>query len=92
MIWVLPSFLNLLFSNYNVSSIHDEFNSMNMEALPLSEQSDLTKKITNSQNYLFDQSFLFTALVLSISIAISVILFARRSWLNLKVYNQNYHI
>ena len=65
---------------------------MDMEALPPSEQSDLTKKITNSQNYLFDQSFSFIVLVLSISIAISVILFARRSWSNLKVYNQNYHI
>ena len=71
---------------------HDEFHNMDMEALHPSEQSDLTKKITNSQNYLFDQSFSFTVLVLSISIAISVILFARRSWLNLKAYNQNYHI
>ena len=71
---------------------HDEFHNMDMEALHSSEQSDLTKKITNSQNYPFDQSFSFIVLVLSISIAISVILFARRSWLNLKVYNQNYHI
>ena len=71
---------------------YDEFHNMDMEAWLPTEQSDLTKKITNSQNYLFDQSFSFTALVLSISIAISVILFARRSWLNLKVYNQNYHI
>lgn len=71
---------------------HDEIHNMDMEAWLPTEQSDLTKKITNSQNYLFDQSFSFIVLVLSISIAISVIFFTRRSWLILKVYNQNYHI
>ncbi|HEX7143583.1 MAG TPA: CopD family protein [Nitrososphaeraceae archaeon] len=71
---------------------HDEFHNMDMKIWLPSEQSDLTKKITNSQNYLFDQSFSFIVLVLSISIAISVIFFTRRSWLNLKIYNQNYHI
>jgi hypothetical protein len=62
---------------------------MDMVTLPYSEQSDSTKT-TNNQNHLFDQSFSFITLLLSISIAISVILFARRSWLNLKIYNQNY--
>ena len=71
---------------------HDEIHNMDMEAWLPTEQSDLTKKIINSQNYLFDQSFSFIVLVLSISIAISVIFFTRRSWLILKVYNQNYHI
>ena len=71
---------------------HDEFHNMGMKVWLPSEQSDLTKKITNTQNYLFDQSFSFIVLVLSISIAISVIFFTRRSWLNLKIYNQNYHI
>ncbi len=60
-----------------------------MIMLPPSEQSD-SAKTTNNKNHLFDQSFSFITLLLSISIAISVILFARRSWLNLKIYNQNY--
>ena len=70
---------------------HDEFHNMGMVTSPPSEQLDSTK-LNNSQNYLFDQSFSFLVIVLSISIAISVIFFTRRSWLNLKVYNQNYHI
>ena len=50
---------------------HDEFHNMDMEALPLSEQSDLTKKITNSQNYLFDQSFSYCTCIVYINCNIS---------------------
>jgi hypothetical protein len=62
---------------------------MDMVTLPYSEQSDSTKT-TNNQNHLFDQFFSFIILLLSILIALSVILFARQGWLNLKIYNQNY--
>ena len=67
----------------------DNFHNMDMVTLPYSEQSDSTKT-TNNQNHLFDQFFSFITLLLSISIALSVILFARQGWLNLKIYNQNY--
>jgi copper transport protein len=66
----------------------DNFHNMDMMTLPHFEQSESTKN-TNNQNHLFDQSFSFITLLLSISIAILVILFARQGWLNLQIYNQN---
>jgi copper transport protein len=66
----------------------DNFHNMDMMILPHSEQSESTKT-TNNQNHLVDQFFSFITLLLSISITILVILFARQGWLKLKIYNQN---
>jgi hypothetical protein len=67
----------------------DNFHNMDMMTLPQSEQSNSTNT-TNNQNHIFDKSFSFITLLLSISIAILVILFTRQGWLNLKIYNQNH--
>ncbi len=61
---------------------------MNMMAMNLYGDSDMQKTMNiNNQN--FDKTFSLIAFALSISIAILVILFIKRGWRNLKLYNQN---
>ena len=50
------------------------------------------QKMTDVNNQNFDQFFSYIALFLSIFIAISIILFVKRSWTNLKLYNQSNHL
>jgi copper transport protein len=54
----------------------------------LSGHSD-TQKTTNIHSQNFDQFFSYMALLLSISIAILMIFFVKRRWINLKLYNQS---
>ena len=60
---------------------------MNMMSMNPYGDSDMQKMTSvNDQN--FDQSFSYVALLLSILIATLMILFIKRSWINLKLYNQ----
>jgi copper transport protein len=67
--------------------------SHNMNMMPMNPFGDSDmQKTTNTHSqpiYPFDETFSFMAFLLSISIAILMILFVKRSWINLKLYNQS---
>lgn len=67
-----------------------ESHNMNMMSMNPFGDSDM-QKMTDVNNQNFDQFFSYMALFLSILIAISIILFVKRSWANLKLYNQSGH-
>jgi copper transport protein len=64
-----------------------ESHNMNMMAMNLYEDSD-TQKMTDINNQIFDKTFSLIALALSILIAILVVLFIKRGWTTLKLFNQ----
>jgi putative copper export protein len=68
-----------------------ELHNMNMMSMNPYVDSDM-QKMTDVNNQNFDQFFSYMALFLSIFIAISIILFVKRSWTNLKLYNQGDHL
>jgi uncharacterized membrane protein len=68
-----------------------ESHNMNMMSMNSYVDSDM-QKMTDVNNQNFDQFFSYIALFLSILIAISIILFVKRSWTNLKLYNQGDHL
>ncbi len=68
-----------------------ESHNMNMMSMNPYVDSDM-QKMTDVNNQNFDQFFSYMALFLSILIAISIILFVKRSWTNLKLYNQSDHL
>ncbi|HEX6671406.1 MAG TPA: CopD family protein, partial [Nitrososphaeraceae archaeon] len=61
-----------------------ESHNMDMMSMNPYGDSDMQKMT----DFNFDQSFSYVALLLSILIAILIILFVKRSWRNLKLYNQ----
>jgi hypothetical protein len=64
---------------------------MNIIAMTHSEDL-MTQNITNSynlQNYFFDETFPSIAFTISILIAIVMILAIKKSWTNIKLYNQS---
>jgi copper transport protein len=68
-----------------------ESHNMNMMPMNPFRDSDM-QKTTNTHSqpiYPFDETFSFMAFLLSISITILMILFVKRSWINLKLYNQS---
>ena len=68
-----------------------ESHNMNMMSMNSYVDSDM-QKMTDVNNQNFDQFFSYIALFLSILIAISIILFVKRSWTNLKLNNQSDHL
>ena len=64
-----------------------ESHNMNMMAMNFYEDSD-TQKMMDINNQIFDKTFSLIALALSILIAILVVLFIKRGWTTLKLFNQ----
>jgi hypothetical protein len=70
---------------------HHESYDMNIIAMTHSEDL-MTQNITNSynlQNYFFYETFPLIAFTISILIAIVMILAIKKSWTNIKLYNQS---
>jgi putative copper export protein len=69
-----------------------ESHNMNMMSFSPYRDSDMQKMADiDIKNQNFDKTFSLIALALSISITILMILFVKRSWTNLKLYNQINH-
>ena len=50
------------------------------------------QKMTDVNNQNYDQFFSYMALFLSVLVAITIILFVKRSMTSLKIYNQSDHL